>query len=67
MTGTQNASALNFGARRHVAQAKEGFAWRVFLMLICVLDQTLTPAERNLVQMDEHQRLRDIRMCTFTT
>ena len=31
-------------------------------MLICVLEDTLTPAERNMVQMGEHQRLRDLRM-----
>jgi uncharacterized protein YbcI len=30
--------------------------------LICVLEETLTPAERNLVKMGEHQRLRDTRM-----
>ncbi len=31
--------------------------------LTCLLDDTLTPAERNLVRMGEHQRLRDTRMC----
>jgi uncharacterized protein YbcI len=31
-------------------------------MLTSVLEHTLTPAERNLVTMDEHQRLRDTRM-----
>jgi uncharacterized protein YbcI len=30
--------------------------------LVCVLDGTLTPAERNLVTMGEHQRLRDLRL-----
>jgi uncharacterized protein YbcI len=30
--------------------------------LVCVLEDTLTPAERNLVKMGEHQRLRDTRM-----
>jgi uncharacterized protein YbcI len=30
--------------------------------LICVLEETLTPAERNLVKMGEHQRLRDTRL-----
>src|SRR5215212_2816288 len=29
--------------------------------VICVLEQTLTPAERNMVKMGEHQRVRDIR------
>jgi uncharacterized protein YbcI len=29
--------------------------------LVCVLEDTLTPAERNLVKMGEHQRLRDTR------
>jgi uncharacterized protein YbcI len=31
-------------------------------ILVCVLEDTLTPAERNLVTMGEHQRLRDLRM-----
>jgi uncharacterized protein YbcI len=31
-------------------------------VLVCVLEDTLTAAERNLVQMGEHQRLRDTRM-----
>ncbi len=30
--------------------------------LTCFLEETLTPAERNLVKMGEHQRLRDLRM-----
>lgn len=30
--------------------------------LVCLLEHTLTPAERNLQAMGEHQRLRDIRM-----
>jgi uncharacterized protein YbcI len=30
--------------------------------VVCVLEETLTPAERNLVKMGEHQRLRDTRM-----
>ena len=30
--------------------------------LTCFLEDTLTPAERNLVNMGEHQRLRDTRM-----
>ena len=30
--------------------------------LVVLLEDTLTPAERNLVRMDEHQRLRDTRM-----
>lgn len=30
--------------------------------LLCVLEETLTPAERNLVKLGQHQRLRDIRM-----
>ncbi|HWC08018.1 MAG TPA: DUF2294 domain-containing protein [Solirubrobacterales bacterium] len=30
--------------------------------LICTLEDSLTPAERALVQMGEHQRLRDVRM-----
>ena len=31
-------------------------------MLVTTLENTLTPAERNLVRMGEHQRLRDTRM-----
>src|SRR3954462_14109134 len=31
-------------------------------ILVCMLDDTLTPAERSLVRMGEHQRLRDLRM-----
>jgi uncharacterized protein YbcI len=29
--------------------------------IVCILEDTLTPAERNLVRLGEHQRLRDIR------
>ena len=31
-------------------------------VLMCILDDTLTPAERNLVKMGEHQRLRETRL-----
>ncbi len=31
-------------------------------VLVCTLEHTLTPAERNLQAMGEHQRLRDIRL-----
>ena len=30
--------------------------------LMSILEDTLTPAERNMVKMGEHQRLRDLRM-----
>ena len=30
--------------------------------LVCILEHTFTPAERNLQSMGEHQRLRDIRL-----
>ena len=30
--------------------------------ILCTLEDSMTPAERNLVQMGEHQRLRDTRM-----
>ena len=30
--------------------------------LVVILEDTLTPAERNLVRMGEHQRLRDLRL-----
>jgi uncharacterized protein YbcI len=31
-------------------------------LLICTLENSLTPAERTMAEMGEHQRLRDIRM-----
>jgi uncharacterized protein YbcI len=31
-------------------------------VLICTLENSLTPAERNLAAMGEHQRLRDVRL-----
>ena len=31
-------------------------------IVICTLENSLTPAERNMVKMGEHQRLRDVRM-----
>jgi uncharacterized protein YbcI len=31
-------------------------------VIICTLQDSLTPAERNLVKLGEHQRLRDVRM-----
>ena len=37
-------------------------AWAGDDMLVVTLEDTLTPAERSLVKMDEHQRLRDTRM-----
>ena len=30
--------------------------------LVCTLEDSLTPAERSLAEMGEHQRLRDVRM-----
>jgi uncharacterized protein YbcI len=30
--------------------------------ILCTLEDSMTPAERNLVRMGEHQRLRDTRM-----
>src|SRR5687768_10455197 len=30
--------------------------------MTCILEDTLTPAERNMVRLGEHQRLRDLRM-----
>jgi uncharacterized protein YbcI len=30
--------------------------------IVCFLEDTLTPAERNLVRMGQHQRLRDMRL-----
>ena len=37
-------------------------AWAGPDVLVCILEETLTPAERNMVRMGEHQRLRDLRM-----
>lgn len=31
-------------------------------MVVCVLEESLTPAEQNLAKMGEHERLRDMRM-----
>ena len=31
-------------------------------VIVCTLEDSLTPAERNMVAMGEHQRLRDVRM-----
>src|SRR3954471_13233835 len=36
--------------------------WAGTNTLVCELEGTLTPAERNMVEMGEHQRLRDTRM-----
>lgn len=36
--------------------------WAGSDVLVCILDETLTPSERNLVKMGEHQRLRDLRL-----
>jgi uncharacterized protein YbcI len=37
-------------------------AWAGGDVLTVILEETLTPAERNLVRMNEHQRLRETRM-----
>jgi uncharacterized protein YbcI len=31
-------------------------------LVVCTLEDSLTPAERNLASMGEHQRLRDVRL-----
>src|SRR5215207_1724436 len=31
-------------------------------LLICTLENSLTPSERNMLELDEHQRVREIRM-----
>jgi uncharacterized protein YbcI len=36
--------------------------WAGHDALMCVLENTLTPAERNLAKMGEHERLRESRM-----
>jgi uncharacterized protein YbcI len=47
-----------FGRGPTAARAR----WAGGDMLVVVLEDTLTPAERKLVKMGEHQRLRDLRM-----
>jgi uncharacterized protein YbcI len=32
-------------------------------LIVCTLEDTLTPAEQRLAEMGEHQRLRDLRLC----
>ena len=41
--------------RSHAAYANKD-------LLICTLEDSLTPAEKRMAEMNEHQRLRDIRM-----
>src|SRR5688572_11386061 len=36
-------------------------SWAARDVLVCVLEETLTPAEKNLARMGEHARLRDTR------
>jgi uncharacterized protein YbcI len=31
-------------------------------LIVCTLEHSLTPAERNMVELGEHQKLRDVRM-----
>jgi uncharacterized protein YbcI len=37
-------------------------SWAGADVVVCILEDTLAPAERNLVKMGEHHRLRDTRM-----
>ena len=41
---------------------KAGTHWAGDNILICTLENSLTPAERSMVEMGEYQRLRDLRM-----
>jgi uncharacterized protein YbcI len=41
---------------------KAGTHWAGDNVLICTLENSLTPAERSMVEMGEYQRLRDVRM-----
>ena len=41
---------------------KAGTHWAGDNILICTLENSLTPAERSMVEMGEYQRLRDVRM-----
>ena len=45
---------------RGPTKARTHFAGRD--VLLCTLENSLTPAEQNMVKMGEHQRLRDTRM-----
>ncbi len=74
--GPQTGSGEGSGALKDVSDAmvglyKEQFGrgptsartvWSGPDAITCFLEDTLTPAERNLVRMQEHQRLRDTRM-----
>src|SRR5919112_89455 len=70
-TATASHSSLQEISRTMVKIYKEQFGrgptkarsnWAGDDILVCVLEETLTPAEQNMVKMGEHQRLRDIRM-----
>jgi uncharacterized protein YbcI len=45
---------------RGPTRARSGWADRD--TLICTLEDSLTPAEKNMAKLGEHQRLRDVRM-----
>jgi uncharacterized protein YbcI len=45
---------------RGPTRARSGWADRN--TLICTLEDSLTPAEKNMAKLGEHQRLRDVRM-----
>jgi uncharacterized protein YbcI len=32
-------------------------------LIVCTLEDSLTPAEKRMAEMGEHQRLRDLRLC----
>jgi uncharacterized protein YbcI len=66
----RNSSLLSELAREMVRLFKEQFgrgptsarvAWAGPDVLVAVLEDTLTPAERNLARMGEHERLRETR------
>src|ERR1700734_2351416 len=76
MEGFESAAASERGALREISTAmvqiykdqfgrgptkvRTNYAGRD--VLVCTLEHTLTPAERNLQAMGEHERLRDIRL-----
>jgi uncharacterized protein YbcI len=69
--GPATANMLTSVSNEMVAIYKEHFgrgptlvrsSWAGPDTLLVILEQTLTRAERNLVRLEEHQRLRDIRM-----
>ena len=62
MTAVSNEMVRLYKAQFGRGPTKTRTSWAGPDTLITVLEETLTPAERSLVKLGEHQRLRDIRM-----